>query len=86
MSEIIDIKLGQSLPPERWLEAAEHLEEVFRFVADYLLKLNGDGLGKQDAEEFTSDANLALLALRFVAANPEGLRFIALPGGEGGDT
>ena len=33
MSEIIDIKIGRSLPPERWLEAADDLEQIFPMVA-----------------------------------------------------
>lgn len=64
MSEIVDIKFGRSLPPERWMEAAENLEQVFPMIAHRLELLNNDGMGKQDAQ----DAMLALVALRFVAA------------------
>lgn len=33
MSEIIGIKVGQTLPPERWLEAADNLGRVFPMIA-----------------------------------------------------
>ena len=79
MDNIVDVKLGQSIPPERWLEAAEDLEKVFQMVAQHLLVTNHEGMGQQDAEEFMSDAVLAL-----VAANPEGCRFIPIPS-KGGD-
>lgn len=80
MSKIVDIKVGQSLPGERWAEAAENLEQVFQMFTHHLLVTNKDGMGKQDAEEFMADATLALIALRFVAANPDTCRFIAVPG------
>ena len=80
MSEIIDIKIGRSLPPERWLEAADDLEQIFPMVAHRLELMNNDGMGKQDAMDFMEDAMLALVALRFVAANAsECCRFIAIP-------
>lgn len=80
MSKIVDIKVGQSLPGERWAEAAEHLEQVFQMVAHQLLVTNKDGMGKQDAEDFMADATLALIAMRFASENPETIRFIAVPG------
>lgn len=80
MSEIVDIKFGRSLPPERWMEAAENLEKVFPMFARRLELLNNDGMGKQDAQDFMEDAMLALVALRFVAANAsECCRFIDIP-------
>ena len=80
MSEIVDIKFERSLPPERWMEAAENLEQVFPAIARRLELLNNDGMGKQDARDFMEDAMLALVALRFVAANAsECCRFIAIP-------
>lgn len=80
MSEIVDIKFGRSLPPERWMEAAENLEKVFPMFARRLELLNNDGMGKQDAQDFMEDAMIALVALRFVAANAsECCRFIAIP-------
>ena len=80
MSEIVDIKFGRSLPPERWMEAAENLEKVFPMFARRLELLNNDGMGKQDAQDFMEDAMLAPVALRFVAANAsECCRFIAIP-------
>lgn len=40
-------------------------------------------MGQQDAEEFMADATLALIALRYVSANPETCRFIPVPGNGG---
>lgn len=79
MAEITDVKIGQSLPGDRWAEAADNLEQVFQMFSRNLLIANRDGMGKQDAEEFMADATLALIALRYVAANPETCRFIAIP-------
>ena len=76
---IIDAKIGQSLPKERWMEAAENLEKAFPVFARRMELLNHDGKGKQDAEEFMADAILAIIAMRFVAANAsECCRFIPL--------
>lgn len=84
MAEIIDIKIGHSLPPERWMEAADDLEQIFPMVAQRLELLNKDGKGKRDAQEFMEDALLALVALRFVGANAsECCRFIPLPRKDG---
>ncbi|MBE6954502.1 MAG: hypothetical protein E7449_01145 [Ruminococcaceae bacterium] len=81
MAEIVDIQIGQPLPRDVWLEAAENLEVVFTFVENMLLKQNNDGMGKQDAEEFRSDAQLALIAMRYVAEfATDNCRFIPLEG------
>lgn len=86
MSEIIDIKIGQSLPPEVWLEAADNLEQAFPLMAAYLKQLNGDGMGEQDAQDFMNDAMLALVAMRFVGTSAsECCRFIPIPN-PGGNT
>lgn len=79
MSEIIGVKIGQSLPADRWAEAADNLEQVFPVIARQLLVRNHEGMGKQDAAEFMGDATLALIALRYVAENPETCRFITIP-------
>lgn len=84
MSEIIGIKVGQTLPPERWLTAAEHLEIAFPAIANILERIDGDGRGREDAQEFMGDAVLALIALRFVGScASEQCRFIAIPKKEG---
>lgn len=81
MADIVDIKIGQSLPPERWQEAAENLEMVFPIVAQRLRLINGDGRGEEDARDFMADAQLALIALRYVAeCASENCRFIPLEG------
>ncbi len=80
MSEIIGIKVGQTLPPERWLEAADNLGRVFPMIARMFELQNFEGQGKEDAEEFMADATLALIALRFVGnCASDHCRFIAIP-------
>ena len=59
VAEIVGIKFGQSLPPERWMEAADNLEQVFPTIARRLELMNNDGMGKQDAREFMEDAMLS---------------------------
>lgn len=81
MENIVDIKIGQSLPPDRWEEAADNLEMVFPMVAQRLRLINGDGRGEEDAQDFMADAQLALIALRYVAeCASENCRFIPLEG------
>lgn len=85
MAEITDVKIGQSLPPERWQEAADHLEIAAPIMARVLLQLNGDGMGEQDAADFMSDATLAIIACRHVALFcSEECRFIPVPNQQGG--
>ena len=43
MAEITDVKIGQALPPERWNEAADHMEMVAPVVAQLLLPLSPVG-------------------------------------------
>lgn len=81
MENIVDIKIGQSLPPDRWEEAADNLEMVFPMVAQRLRLINGDGRGEEDAQDFMADAQLALIALRYVAEfASENCRFIPIDG------
>lgn len=81
MENIVDIKIGQSLPPDRWEEAADNLEMVFPMVAQQLRLINGDGRGEEDAQDFMADAQLALIALRYVAEfASENCRFIPIDG------
>lgn len=85
MAEITDIKIGQALPPERWKEAADHLEIAAPLVARFLLQLNGDGMGAEDAADFMADATLAVIACRRVALFcSEQCRFIPMPDPQGG--
>ena len=87
MSEIIDIKAGQSLPPERWLEAADNLGRAFPMIARWFELQNFEGQGKEDAEACMSDATLALVALQFVGnCAADRCRFIAIPKKDGGKT
>lgn len=67
MSEIKKAEFGYTLPKERWVEAAENVQEMGNQIAAILLKRNADGMGKQDAEEWLADVLLAYTALRYVA-------------------
>jgi hypothetical protein len=77
MSEIVDIKFGRSLPPEQWKAAADRLESLRFPTAVFLRSM---GMSGEMANAFMDDAQLALIALRYVAANAsECCRFIAVP-------
>ena len=81
MENIVNVKSGQSLPPDRWREAAENLEQVFPWVAQRFRIINNDSMGDEDARDFMSDAQLALIALRYVAEfASENCRFIPVEG------
>ena len=45
MAEITEIKIGQTLPPERWLEAADRMGAVFPSIANILERMDKDGRG-----------------------------------------
>lgn len=77
MSEIIDIKFGQTLPPEQWKAAADRLESLIFPTAVFLKSM---GMSGEMANAFMDDAQLALIALQYVADNAsECCRFIAIP-------
>lgn len=69
MNDIVDVKFGQPLDKEVWLELAERMEVVFQRVETSLFNLNGDGMGKEAADTFRTDANLTLTAIRRAAEN-----------------
>lgn len=56
MSEIVNIQIGQTFPPERWLEAADNLGRAFPMIARWFELQNFEGQGEEDAEAFMSDA------------------------------
>lgn len=85
MAEIVNVQIGQTLPPERWLEAADNLGRAFPMIARMFELQNFEGQGKEDAAEFMSDATLALVALQFVGnCAADRCRFIAIPKKDGG--
>ena len=87
MSEIVNIQIGQTFPPERWLEAADNLGRAFPMIARWFELQNFEGQGKEDAEAFMSDATLALVALQFVGnCAADRCRFIAIPKKDRGKT
>ena len=78
------VQLGYTMPPERWHQAAVTLQEAAPYLAASLEQFNGDGRGKEDADDFTADMALACMALHYVADNAaDRCRFIPIPGGAG---
>jgi hypothetical protein len=80
------ITVGQELPAERWKAAAEHLKIATPYLAAWFKQVNYEGMGEQDAAEFSDEMALAILALMAVAANPGMCRFIPIPGKGGKPT
>ena len=74
------IEVGQTLPRETWLGARDDLEKVFPFFGEYLRRINYEGKGEQDKEEFLAEAQLAIQALTYVAEfAADKCRIIVLP-------
>ena len=63
----VKIEIGYALPKERWNEAAENLMQVGLVIATHLRVQNYEGRGKEDADAWMVDVNLACTALRYVA-------------------
>lgn len=88
MGKITNVEIGQSLPKERWQEAARNLTDLGKvlarnLLARNLLAQNRDGRGKEDADDLMADISLAALALNYVAEfATDKCRFIAVPGGQ----
>ncbi|MDR1572803.1 MAG: hypothetical protein LBS24_00635 [Clostridiales Family XIII bacterium] len=55
------------LSQEEWERAAQSIIQVSGFIATYLKQVNRDGRGDDDAEDFITDIQLAVLAMRYVA-------------------
>lgn len=62
-----NVQFGETLPKERWELARDDMKQLIPLLGRLLLKINGDGMGKQDAEDFTNDMLLAVIALNYVA-------------------
>lgn len=61
------MQISIGLPKEAWEAAAERVKIVAFGIADYLKKLNHEGQGEKDAEEWLRDAHLAYMAMMHVA-------------------
>lgn len=80
MNKFIKVEIGESLPPEIWLQVRDDLAQVFPIFGRILLHVNHDGKGKQDQEEFLMEAQLALQALTYVGNfAADKCRIIVLP-------
>lgn len=78
---IIKIEIGASLPKEDWLAARDDLADAFPVFGKMLRKMNFDGKGKQDEEEFLAEAQLAIQAMTYVAEfAADKCRFVVIPG------
>ena len=47
MSEIVNIQIGQTFPPERWLEAADNLGRAFPMIARWFELQNFEGRARR---------------------------------------
>ena len=79
------VEIGQALTKEQWLNARDDLAEAFPMFAEVLRRINADGLGEQDAQEFLTEAQLALQAMTYVGNfATDKCRIIVLPDKKGG--
>ena len=82
--KIIKIEIGQTLPTETWLAARDDLAKAFPFFGEYLRRINYEGKGEQDKEEFLAEAQLAIQALTYVGEfAADKCRIIVLPEKDG---
>lgn len=83
-NEIIKVEIGQALPSKVWLQVRDDLAQAFPAIAEILRRMNCDGKGEQDKQEFLAEAQLAMQALTYVAEfAADKCRIIVLPD-EGG--
>lgn len=61
------VQFGEALPKERWELARDDMKQLAPMLGRLLLEINGDGMGKQDVEDFTNDMLLAVTALNYVS-------------------
>lgn len=62
-----EVKIGYEISKERREEAAENMAQVCPMIAQWLERQKFEGRGKEDAKEFMNDAQLAIVALKYVA-------------------
>lgn len=75
MSEIVSVRIGQSLPPERWDLAGRRLAPLFAKLPEAFPE------DKEAADALREDLQLALIAIGYVATcAPENCRFINVDG------
>lgn len=78
--EIIKVEIGQALPSDTWLQVRDDLAQAFPTIAEILCRLNYEGKGEQDKQEFLAEAQLALQALTYVGEfAADKCRIIVLP-------
>lgn len=57
----------ETIPSERWKQAADNLKQIVPAVASFIEKNSKEGEGKENADDFAADMFLALTALEYVA-------------------
>lgn len=63
----MDITIGQELSKEDWLTVRDNLQVAFIAIADMLEQKNHEGQGKKDKKEFLEHAQMAYIAMTYVA-------------------
>ena len=63
----VEILRVETLTSKEWREVADRFEKAAALFAGVLRKINGDGQGEQDAEDWLTDAHLVWMATRYVA-------------------
>ncbi|MEG1594563.1 MAG: hypothetical protein RR350_09125 [Oscillibacter sp.] len=61
------IEIGYAVEKERWLAAANNLEQLGNGLAKTLIIANREGRGQEDAGDLMADITLASMALHHVA-------------------
>ena len=76
----IKIEIGQTLPRSTWLAVRDDLAQVFPYIGELFQRMNYEGKGEQDKEEFLAEGQLAIQALTYVAEfATDKCRIIVLP-------
>lgn len=87
MAEIVDIKIGQSLPPKEWFAARERLAGALPMLAEFIRFSNHAAHGEENARLFMDDARMALVALDYVGHfASENCRYVVIPNKGGPET
>lgn len=74
-----EVKIGYEISKERWEEVAENIAQVAPLIANWFKQQNFEGRGAEDAKEFMSNAQLAIVTLKYVAGYAsDKCRFLSL--------
>lgn len=80
MDGIVDIKIGQSLPPCEWFAARDRLANALPALAEFIRLSNHAARGEENARLFMEDARMALVAIDYVGHfASDNCRYVILP-------